>query len=370
MSVREIQVKTANLNYRILIGENALDEAGKSIRLLFPSTRALLVSDSNVYSLYGEKVLQSLTEQNFEGTKSLIRPGESSKVLEVASRLYDFAVEAGLDRNSPIIVLGGGVVGDLAGFVAATYLRGVPLIMLPTTLLAQVDSSVGGKVAINHPQGKNLIGAIYPPRLVIIDPLVLNTLPEQQFKAGLAEVVKYSIIADSSFFWWLEDNLKGLMKHQSAELTWAITASVKAKAKVVEEDEFEKDYRRVLNFGHTIGHALEAATDYTYYLHGEAVLIGMALAVKLAERINLLESHTAWRINNLLARLDLKKPPPDLTAEMVADKLRQDKKRRDGSIIFVLPRAIGSANMIPVNDEKLISELINLYLQQKIFIKS
>lgn len=365
MSGEEIKVKTASLTYRVLIEEGSLSSTGRALRLLLPSTRALLVSDSNVYSLYGEQVCSALEEEKWQVATAVIRPGERSKTLAAAARLYDKAIEAELDRNSPIIALGGGVVGDLAGYAASTYLRGVPLIMLPTTLLAQVDSSVGGKVAVNHPRGKNLIGSVYPPRLVVIDPLVLNTLPKQQLKAGLAEVVKYGIIADSLFFSRLEENIERLVNCDSASLADAVAESVKRKKEVVEADEFEKDYRRVLNYGHTIGHALEAATAYRYYLHGEAVLAGMQAAADLAFNLSLLDLVTAERIKKLLAKIGFKKPPAGLTAEEVIDKLRQDKKRRDDAIIFVLPTSIGSVTMVPVKDEELIRKTVNDYLSGK-----
>ncbi len=364
MSGYNLQVKTAGFNYRVLIEENGLSRVGKSLRLLFSSTRTLLISDRTVYNLYGEVVLQSLVEQGWQVEVLSIEPGEQSKTLDQAARLYDAAVEAGLDRNSPVIALGGGVPGDLAGFVAATYLRGVPLVMLPTSLLAQVDSSVGGKVAVNHPRGKNLIGAIYPPGIVIIDPLVLKSLPGDQFQAGLAEVLKYGIVVDSSFFYWLEKHIIELLKAEPSALAGAISGSVKAKAAVVEQDEYENNYRRVLNFGHTIGHALEAATNYNYYLHGEAVLIGMFAAVDMAETLAVLNDKQGGRIRNLLDQILLKKPPAGLTAEAVIDKLRQDKKRREDDLIFVLPKEIGEAAIMPVNDRVLIKEVIENYLNK------
>jgi 3-dehydroquinate synthase len=362
---QEIMIKSAGLTYRVLIEEDALNSVGKAMRLLFPSVKTLLISDTTVCRLYGEKALSALAGEKWQVSTVLVRPGESSKSLTAAARIYDAAIEAGLDRNSPIIALGGGVVGDLAGFAAATFLRGVPLVMIPTTLLAQVDSGVGGKVAVNHRRGKKLIGAIYPPRLVVIDPLVLKTLPRRQLQAGLAEVVKYGIINNSSFFFWLEDNLERLLQGDSALLQEAVAESVRAKAGVVEADEYEKDYRRVLNFGHTIGHALEAATAYRYYLHGEAVLIGMSAAVKMAVRLVLLDQASAERILALLKHFKQKKAPEGLTAEKVIDKLRQDKKRRGNEIIFVLPTAIGSATMVPVDDQNLIRAAVESYLHQR-----
>lgn len=365
MSHYDLQVNTAGFSYRVLIEENGLTHAGKSMRLLFPSTKTLLISDRTVYELYGEKVLQSLAVEGWQVEVVLIEAGEQSKTLDQASRIYDAAVEAGLDRNSPVIALGGGVTGDLAGFVAATYLRGIPLVMLPTSLLAQVDSSVGGKVAVNHPRGKNLIGAIYPPRIVIIDPLTIKTLPNDQFRAGLAEIFKYGVVVDSAFFNWLEEHVKELLKAEPSVLAGAVSGSVKAKAVVVEQDEFEKNYRRVLNFGHTIGHALEAATNYSYYLHGEAVLIGMLAAVTLAEHATGLNHETAGRIRSLLNQITVKKPPVDLTAEAVIDTLWQDKKRREAELIFVLPKAIGEAEIMPVNDKVLIKKVIENYLEKR-----
>jgi 3-dehydroquinate synthase len=362
MPDREITVRSAGFAYRVLIEDNALAGLGKAMRLLFPSTKTLLVSDTNVYDLYGERILQSLTKEKWQAAKALIRPGERSKTLNRASRLYDAALDAGLDRNSPLIALGGGVVGDLAGFAASTFMRGVPLVMVPTSLLAQVDSSVGGKVAVNHPRGKNLIGAIYAPRLVLIDPLVLETLSKRQFRAGLVEIIKYGIIVSNSFFYWLEENLDRLIYRDRLILTGAIAKSVQAKKRVVEKDEFENNYRQVLNFGHTLGHALEAATDYRYYLHGEAVLIGMSAALKMAVRLSLLDSASGERIQALLNLIDQKKPPAHLTADKVIGKLRQDKKRREREIMFILPTAIGAGTVIPVNDQSLIREVVDLYL--------
>jgi 3-dehydroquinate synthase len=362
MNSKEIMVKSSGFTYRVLIENGALRSAGKVIRMLFLSDRALLVSDTKVFSLYGEIVLQSLAAEKWQVSTAIIRPGERSKSLTGAARIYDAAVSAGLDRNSPVIALGGGVVGDLAGFAASTFLRGVPLVMLPTSLLAQVDSSVGGKVAVNHPRGKNLIGSIYPPRVVMIDPLVLNTLPARQLKAGLAEVIKYGIIVNGDFFTWLENNLDDLLLAPGGLLAEAVAFSVKAKAAVVEADEHERDYRRVLNFGHTIGHALEAATGYRYYLHGEAVLSGMAAATKIAGEMKLLRIEEAERIMQLIGRIGLKKAPAGLTAAEVIDKLRQDKKRQGDDLVFVLPAAIGKAEIMPVQAQDLIEKHVRAIL--------
>ncbi len=362
---RTVEIKTAGFAYRVLIEAGALQSLGRSMRLLFPSTEALLVSDDNVFGLYGDMCLRVLAREGWQVKTALVRSGEQSKSLDVAGYLYDMAAETGLDRNSPIIALGGGVVGDLAGFVAATYLRGVPLVMVPTTLLSQVDSSVGGKVAVNHSSGKNLIGSFYPPRLVLIDPQTLSTLPRRQLIAGLAEVIKYGIIEDGSFFSRLENELEALLQSDPATLAAAIESSVCSKARVVEKDEFEKDHRRLLNFGHTIGHALEAATGYSYYLHGEAVLAGMIAAVRIALALEMVTADDAERMTSLMERLGVKPAPPALTAEQVIDKLSHDKKRRGQDQIFVLPTGIGKAVSLPVNDKRLIKRVVAEYLSGK-----
>ncbi len=362
MSGKEIKIQAAGFIYRVLIEKGSLSDTGKNLRLLFPSNTALLVSDTKVYSLYGDKVLKSLAAENWQVKTINIRPGERSKSVSGAARLYNATLDAGLERNSPVIALGGGVVGDIAGFLAATYMRGVPLVMLPTTLLAQVDSSVGGKVAVNHPRGKNLIGSIYPPRLVMIDPQVLKTLPARQLKAGLAEVIKYGMIVNGDFFTWLEQFLPSLLQGDNSMLDRVIATSVQAKASVVEQDEHEKDYRRILNFGHTIGHALEASTAYRHYLHGEAVLAGIASAIYLAEALKILGQDDADRMKNMIGLIGLKKAPADLTVNQVIDKLRQDKKRLNDELIFVLPSAIGRAVFTPVKDLELIKKAIRLCL--------
>jgi 3-dehydroquinate synthase len=254
------------------------------------------------------------------------------------------------------------VVGDLAGFAAATYQRGVPLVALPTTLLAQVDSSVGGKTAVNHPRGKNLIGAFHQPRLVASDPAVLTELPLPLLKDGAAEVVKYAVIGDRPFFEWLELNLERFWRRDRAALAEAVERSVRAKAAVVERDEQESDYRRILNFGHTVGHALESSTGYRYYRHGQAVLIGMAAATELARQLGLLASPPAARIQALLKKVGLKEPPAGLSTDAVMDNMRCDKKRRGDDLIFVLPRDIGSVVIQPVAETGLVEQLIHRYL--------
>ena len=363
MSEHEIEIKLPGRSYRVLTAAGSLDRAGAALGAVIPPGKALLVSDTRVYSLYGERCLCSLVAGGWQPAVALIRPGERAKSLAGAARLYEAAIEAGLDRGSPIIALGGGVTGDLAGFAAATYLRGVPLVMIPTTLLAQVDSSVGGKVAVNHPRGKNLIGSFHQPHLVIADPAVLATLPLRQLKNGLAEVVKYGMVNDANFFAWLEQNLERALARDEAALAAAVRRSVEIKAAVVELDERESGHRRILNFGHTIGHALEAAAGFGYYLHGEAVNVGALLAVELARLLGFLDAAVAERLAALPRRLGLKRPPAGLTTDSILEKLNLDKKRRGHELIFVLPAAVGRAVFQPVSDRALLEKLIGNYLE-------
>ncbi len=360
-----VEVNLPGRGYRVYIRENLLDELGPLTGEISDSRKALLVSDTKVYSLFGERCLSSLQRCGRHVSVSLIRPGERSKTLAAAGRLYDAALEAGLDRTSPVIALGGGVVGDLAGFVAATYLRGVPLVAVPTTLLAQVDSSVGGKTAVNHSRGKNLIGAFHQPALVLSDPLSLAMLPIRQLRAGAAEVIKYAIIGDSAFFTWLELNLGRFWRKEPAALAEAVSRSVQAKAAVVEQDERESSYRRILNFGHTLGHALESATAYRHYLHGEAVLIGMAAATELARLQGLLDSGSAGRIQALLRGVGFRKPPAGLPTGLILDKMRYDKKRLGDKLFFILPVAIGSVNLAAEAEGALLQQVICSYLQER-----
>ena len=364
MSLEKIIVKTARSSYGVFVKEQLLEQTGLLLNSLNSDKQAFLITDTNVYDLYGKRVLETLKSAGFATTLAKIKPGESSKSMATAMRLYEQAICAQMSRNSVVVALGGGVVGDLAGFVAATYLRGVPYAMVPTTLLAQVDSSVGGKVAVNHPLGKNLIGAFYPPRLVLIDPDTLQTLPLRELVAGLAEVIKYAVIMDEEFFQWLEINLSELLHKNSALLSKAILVCLQAKIKVVEKDEFESSYRRILNFGHTLGHALEAATGYDHYLHGEAVLIGMAVAARLARDEGLLEQAALLRILNLLEKIGFKKAPAGLTAAQVMDKLKQDKKRinRAGDLVFILPVRPGAVCNVKMQADERLANIVNDYL--------
>jgi 3-dehydroquinate synthase len=271
-----------------------------------------------------------------------IPDGEEFKNAATLNGVYDGLIEAGLDRNSFIVALGGGVVGDLAGFAAATYLRGIPFVQVPTTLLAQVDSSVGGKTAIDHPRGKNLIGAFYQPRLVLIDVETLATLPVREFRAGLAEVVKYGVALDYTFFQYLEQNAAGIVAMEQGHLVQVIHRSCQLKARVVELDEKEDGLRAVLNYGHTLGHALETLAGYRELVHGEAVAMGMVLAAHISQTLGFCSEEDGARIAALLRRFGLAQALPVIDRNRLIDALTKDKKSRSGLISFICNRGIGS----------------------------
>lgn len=365
--MRVADIELGERSYQVMIGFNILDDLGAKIRHRIPKAKSvLLVSDAAVSSLFGDRCLRSLADAGFKARLAVVPPGEQSKALDVASGLYDEALEAGLDRRSPIVALGGGVVGDLAGFVAATYLRGVPFIQVPTTLLAQVDSSVGGKVAVNHPHGKNLIGSFYQPSIVLADLSLLKTLEERQFMSGLAEIVKVAAVWDGSFFFWLAENFDSLcsalkQEKEKEALAEAVFRAVTIKGEVVARDERESGLRRILNFGHTFGHALEAATGFNHYLHGEAVLVGMKMACSAALKIGCLQKTDFDILHRLLDRFAAYPPPEAVTVEKVIDSMAYDKKREGEKHIFILPEAPGKV-IVRSLPENIIRETICEYL--------
>jgi 3-dehydroquinate synthase len=359
--MRVVQVPLGERGYPIYIGKNIFSALGETWLETVKPGRVLLVSDENVFPLYGGKLIDALVNSGFAVTPVVIPAGEGSKSLTWAENLYTHALEADLDRSSLIIALGGGVVGDLAGFAAATYMRGIPFVQVPTSLLAQVDSSVGGKVAVNHPLGKNLIGSFYQPKLVWVELAALDTLPEREFLAGAAEVVKYGIIMDESFFSYLESHWQAFLAKDPVVLAEVIAACCELKARVVVEDEREAGLRAILNFGHTLGHALEAATSYGYYLHGEAVLAGMLMAVDIAENKEILLPTEAARCRALLSRIGVKRPPVGLGTEQVMASLRYDKKREGETLVFILPEQVGQVAVYRDVDYLLIQRVLDKY---------
>ncbi|GBF34204.1 3-dehydroquinate synthase [Desulfocucumis palustris] len=343
----EITVGLGDRSYNIFIRPGCLNSLCDGLKKFNFSRRLLLVSNPTVYGLYGGALFKSLVGAGFEVVVGEVPDGEEHKSLFQAERLYDLAFSRELDRRSPVLALGGGVIGDLAGFVAATYLRGVPFVQIPTTLLAQVDSSVGGKVAVNHPAGKNIIGAFYQPVAVFTDLNTLLTLDPREIRSGLAEVIKYGVIADDGFFTWLEDNIERVLGLEAGAMEYVVEKSCRIKALVVQSDETEQGLRAILNFGHTIGHAVEALTEYKTYRHGEAVSLGMALAAELAANIGMLEQSTAERIEKLLVRAGLPvKLPLNMDRERIIDLLRRDKKVISGALTFVLPTGIGRVEIV------------------------
>ncbi len=342
MRTVEVAFPAEARGYPVYIGRGLLAELGRiAAEHGFPR-RLAVITDDTVAELYGHTALAALAGEGYAAELLVIPPGEGSKNLDTVSALYDELIRRGFDRGCGICALGGGVVGDIAGFVAATYLRGLPWIQVPTTLLAQVDASVGGKTGVNHPAGKNLIGAFWQPGFVLVDPGVLATLPPRELHAGLAEVVKAALIADPELFERLETDWDRFLSGDPDPLEGAIEAACRVKAEVVSRDERERGLRRVLNFGHTIAHALEAATGYGHFLHGEAVAWGMIGAAWLSWRRGLLGEGERARIEALLARLP-KPPIPDIPTERFREHLHRDKKIVAGTLHYVLLRGIGEA---------------------------
>jgi 3-dehydroquinate synthase len=340
--MRRISVPLGERSYDVYVGYDVLDQLPGALLQLDLKGKAMVVTNPRINSLYGDLLCRRMREAGFETLAVEIPDGEVYKSLETAHTLYDSLVTHGFERRSLIVALGGGVVGDLAGFVAATFMRGVPYVQVPTTLLAQVDSSVGGKVAVNHSKGKNLIGTFYQPSLVWIDTKTLETLPKRQFFSGLAEVTKYGVVADEQLFRYSEDNawrLKGLNQEVLQEV---IARSCSIKAKIVSCDEREGGLRTILNYGHTVGHALETVTNYEFYTHGEAVAIGMTSSMMISQRMGLTAGEESHRQQRLLEAFNLPTAiRGDIELDALLQTLRRDKKVLNGRIRFVLPKAIG-----------------------------
>jgi 3-dehydroquinate synthase len=344
--VLRIPVNLGPRSYSILVGVGALAQVGPELRQLEPGRKVALVSDAGILGLHGGTVRRSLGEAGFEVTDILVPDGEAAKTLDVARAAWDRLVDAGFDRTSTIVALGGGAVGDLAGFVAATYMRGMNLVQVPTTLLAQVDASIGGKTAIDHPRAKNLIGAFHQPRLVLTDPAVLTSLPERKFRSGLAEVIKHGIVLDAAYFRDLEEHLTDVLRRDLPTLERVVAGSCRIKASVVERDEQEAELRAVLNYGHTIGHALEAVTSYKRWAHGEAIALGIVAEARLAEKLGVAGAETTERQRRLLERSGLPVAGIGVVPNAVLEALARDKKARDGRVPFVLAPEIGSFRLV------------------------
>jgi 3-dehydroquinate synthase len=350
--LRTIPVALAAHPYPIVIGEGALTRLGTQIvaNHVKPGTKVLLVTNPVVQQHYGSTALGSLAAAGLEASLLVVEAGEERKTPATVAAIHDAAFAARLERGSLIVALGGGVVGDMAGFAAATWLRGIPVVQVPTTLLAMVDAAIGGKTGVNHPGGKNLIGAFHQPRLVLIDPATLTTLPEREFRAGMAEVIKYGVIGDPQLFGDLEtasrlDPVAGLASRQAVGpilLQRLLERYAAAKARVVAADEREAGLRAILNYGHTLGHVLETLSGYGTYLHGEAVALGMLAAGELSLSMGLWQPHDQDRQRGVIAAAGLPLRWPALDPEAVLACLQGDKKVRDGRVRFVLPTALGT----------------------------
>ncbi|HEU5293206.1 MAG TPA: 3-dehydroquinate synthase [Burkholderiaceae bacterium] len=346
-------------SYDVLIGSGVLDDAS-TWRSAPQGASAMVVTNSTVGPLYLERVRQVLLARHRRVHSVELPDGEQHKDWSTLNRVFDALLQSHCDRDTTVYALGGGVVGDIAGFAAACFMRGVPHVQLPTTLLAQVDSSVGGKTAINHPLGKNLIGAFHQPRVVLCDVDALSTLPERELRAGLAEVIKYGPIADWSFFEWIEHHVDDLLARETQALLHAVKRSCEIKADVVARDEREGGLRAVLNFGHTFGHAIEAGLGFGTWLHGEAVAAGMVMAATLSARLGLVDEETGVRLAALLARCGLPTQGPALGAERYLDLMRSDKKTKDGDIRFALIEGRGRAVVRSARDD-LVRETLELH---------
>jgi 3-dehydroquinate synthase len=339
-----VPVDTGRQRYDILIGSGLLD-AAEAWQDLPRAAQALIVSNTAVAPLYARRLQQALASHYRTVSVLELPDGEQFKDWPTLNLIFDRLLGDGSDRQTVLFALGGGVVGDITGLAAALYMRGVPFVQVPTTLLAQVDSSVGGKTAINHPAGKNMIGAFYQPQRVVIDLDTLRTLPMRELRAGLAEVIKYGPIADAEFLAWTEAHLDGLLERDADALAHAVRRSCEIKAWVVGQDERESGLRAILNFGHTFGHAIESGLGYGQWLHGEAVACGMVMAADLSARLGLVPADFALRLKQLIERAGLPVRGPALGAERYLELMRIDKKAQGGEIRFVLIDAPGRAVM-------------------------
>ncbi|MFD0914621.1 3-dehydroquinate synthase [Methylophilus luteus] len=357
--MQTLTVSLADRSYPIHIGNGLLSQA----ELILPHLKrkqVAIVSNTTVAPLYMQALAQPLRDAGISVIEIILPDGEAYKNNETLQTIYDHLLQNRCERNTTLIALGGGVIGDLTGYAAATYLRGVPFIQVPTTLLSQVDSSVGGKTGINHPLGKNMIGAFYQPKLVLADIDTLKTLPQRELSAGVAEVIKYGLIRDADFFDWLETNMSALMALDTAVASYAIYRSCQNKAEVVAVDEHEQGERALLNLGHTFGHAIENAMGYGVWLHGEAVATGTIMAADLSQRMGWLNAAEVQRIKDIMLAAKLPIEAPDFGAEEYLRLMQLDKKVSDGRIRLILQQAIGKAVITADYDADKLQQTLSL----------
>ncbi len=348
--MNQIIVGLGDRSYPIWIGERMLANLGVALNEVDFPNKVAVITNPTVGDLYGDQIIDALVSSGRQVSVIRVPDGEEYKNMDTLEHIYEVLIDRHFDRYCGVVALGGGVIGDMAGFAAATYLRGIPFVQVPTTLLSQVDSSVGGKTGVNLPQGKNLVGAFYQPRHVHIDVMALETLPKREYVSGLAEVVKYGIIRDAEFFAWLEDHREVLADRSADALTHAVMMSCQIKANVVENDEKEQGLRALLNLGHTFGHAVETLAGYGVIKHGEAVSIGMVMAARTSQSLNLCSEEDVERIIKLLSFFDLPVTPPVFSVADYLSVMQRDKKVKDGEVRLVLNHGIGSAQLHRVID--------------------
>jgi len=348
--LHQVPIELGDRSYPIEIGTGLLADPATWARVP-AAAHGMIVSNSTVAPLYAQQLQQAIASRHQRVELVVLPDGEAHKTWQTLNQIFDALLQRGCDRKTVLYALGGGVVGDMAGFAAACYMRGVPFVQVPTTLLAQVDSSVGGKTGINHPLGKNMIGAFYQPRLVVCDLETLQTLPPREFSAGLAEVIKYGPIADTAFLDWIEANMAPLMRRDQPALAYAVKRSCEIKAWVVGQDERESGLRAILNFGHTFGHAIEAGLGYGKWLHGEAVGCGMVMAMQLSQRLALVDDAWVRRVTELLRRAGLPTVGPALGPQRYLELMRGDKKSEAGQIRFVVIERPGTASVRAAPDD-------------------
>ena len=353
-----LNINLGDRSYEIRIGRGILQNTAEWVLDIAKPSRVVIITHPSINKLYGQTLSSGFSDSNVPTDFIEVPDGEKSKSLVQTEQIYDHLLKLKCDRQTVLIALGGGVIGDLTGFIAATYMRGVPFIQVPTTLLSQVDSSVGGKTAVNHPLGKNMIGVFYQPILVVIDIETLNTLPEKEYRAGIAEIVKYGVIEDANLFDFLEQKFQQILSQDSDSLEHIIFTSCSIKARVVEKDEFESHYRMVLNFGHTIGHTIESLTSYSTFIHGEAVSIGMVYAAKLSHVMDYCDDEVVQRITTLIINFGLPSRLPDLNIEDMIQTMYLDKKTAHKMIRFIVVKDIGSIEIVDNVDPSFILEAL------------
>ncbi len=355
--MKKVKVELGINSYEIRVGSGLLARIGLWLKERGFSDKAVIITDTNVEGLYADVLERGLANAGFDTTIIEVPPGEEHKSLETAGRLYGDLTDAYTERNTPVLALGGGVIGDLAGFVAATYMRGLPLIQVPTTLLAQVDSSIGGKTAVDYNKLKNIIGVFYQPRMVVADIDTLKTLPQMELVNGLAEVIKSAAIRNRNLFNFLDINVNKALEYHPAVLETIVLETSMIKTEIVEKDEKEEDLRGILNYGHTIGHAIEAASNYELK-HGQAVAIGMVAAAKISSRMEILDEVDVVKLENIIEKAGLPGEMPDIDKDAVLQAIQHDKKVSQNRVRFVLLKTIGNAFISDEVDPSLVEEVL------------